>query len=279
MRPGPRWADYAKVVSGLLSFPSILRLQSTFPPEKSLTPIPLQAIFLDAGNTLFTERRPRHELYANLVARFGCAERPVEMRGWMSEAYGNLPDQIDGHFRFSIGWFRHFHQSVLTQAGLPEHQLDEAHNALVALFENPKTYHLFEEVVPFLTELANRKIPVCVISNWSERLPRLIKGLGLKDLVAFTVTSAELRSEKPSRAIFERALFRAGASAERVIHIGDHLDRDVRGALNAGLRAILLDRTSQHQFTRETIPVASSLHAALGFTAPALPHSSLETNA
>ncbi len=190
------------------------------------------------------------------------------MREFMSAAYQSLPSLIGGHYRFSLGWFRHFHQQVLPQAGLAENRVDEAHDALVALFENPATYHLYREVVPFLTELANQSIPVCVISNWSERLPRLIEGLGLKGLVGFTVTSAELRAEKPSRAIFERALFRAGATADRVVHIGDHIDRDVRGALNAGMRAVLLDRASQHQFTRETIPVASSLHAALGLTRP-----------
>ena len=87
--------------------------------------------------------------------------------------------------------------------------------------------------------------------------------LGLAETLDFVVTSADLRAEKPDRAIFERALFRAGAAAEESVHVGDHLERDVRGALNAGMRAILVDRDNGAGGDHEGVPVIGDLRGVL----------------
>jgi len=224
---------------------------------------PIRAVFLDAGNTLFTEVRPRPETYAAVAASFGGNQDAEAMALDMSDAYARLPSSLDGFMRFSIGWFRFFNDRVLGSHGVPEASLEAAHDALVACFENPSSYHLFPEVGEVLEELSNRGILTGVVSNWSESLPALCRGLGIADRVDFIVASAEVRSEKPDRAIFERALFRAGISPEETLHVGDHMDRDVRGAVEAGLRAALLDRDTEFESTREGFPVVSDLRGIL----------------
>ena len=131
-------------------------------------------------------------------------------------------------------------------------------------FESPKTYRVFKEVPVVLEELSNRGITIGVVSNWSERLPVLLKALGLTEHINFIVTSAEMRSEKPGSEIFSRALFRAGVAADEVIHLGVHPERDVRGAINAGLRACLIDRTATEAgTTKEGFPVLTDLRGIL----------------
>ena len=51
------------------------------------------------------------------------------------------------------------------------------------------------------------------------------------------------RAYKPHRELFEKALEVSGCKAEEVIHVGDSVASDVKGAQSAGIRPILLDRT------------------------------------
>jgi putative hydrolase of the HAD superfamily len=59
---------------------------------------------------------------------------------------------------------------------------------------------------------------------------------------AAIVISAEIDVGKPDRRIFTAALDAIGATADATVMIGDSLPRDIRGAHNAGLRSIWVDR-------------------------------------
>lgn len=221
---------------------------------------PIRAVFLDAGNTLFTERRPRAAIYATVARAHLSRVSQEDASEWMARVLAELPASVDGSFRYSLAWFRAFNERVLTACGVPEKRLAKAHDELVRRFGDPKTYKVFPEVEAALAELTARGIQVGIVSNWSERLPELCRGLGLTEHVRFILSSAEMRSEKPDRAIFERALFRAGVPAEATLHVGDHFERDVRGALQAGLRAALIDRSGTGpQAVREGVPVLRDL--------------------
>ena len=224
---------------------------------------PVRAVFLDAGNTLFTERRSRAAIYADVAGRFGATVDEEEAADQMGRAFAELPSTLDGNHRYSLAWFQAFNALVLSAMGVPDERLAAGHEALVARFEDPGTYRLFPEVLEVLDELRERGVTVGVVSNWSERLPALLTALGVADRFQFVVTSAEMRAEKPERAIFERALFRAGVPPEEALHVGDHLDRDVRGALGAGLRAALVDRQGAAN-APEGVPVLADLGGILG---------------
>ena len=65
---------------------------------------------------------------------------------------------------------------------------------------------------------------------------------GLRALVDVVLSSAEVGTEKPARAIFEAAAAGLDVPAERVLHVGDDPELDVDGARKAGLYAVLIDR-------------------------------------
>lgn len=56
------------------------------------------------------------------------------------------------------------------------------------------------------------------------------------------ITSAEADATKPDRQIFEYALRATGADAQSSVMIGDNADTDIRGAIDAGLKAIYFHR-------------------------------------
>ncbi len=233
----------------------------------------VQAIFLDAGNTLFVERRPRTEMYAEVAREFGSEATAEHVERSFSMRMKELPASIDGAYRFSTDWFRAFHDLLFQDLGVPGGRTGDAHERMVEVFEDPANFQVFEEVPEVLADLADRDLILGVVSNWSERLPRLLQALGIAEPFDFIVTSAELRAEKPDRSIFERALFRAGRRASETLHAGDHFERDVRGALNAGLRAALVERNGdparKRSSEREGVPVLRDLRPLLALAAPA----------
>lgn len=230
---------------------------------------PIRAVFLDAGNTLFCERRPRVAIYGTVARKYGARVDNHAVQLALRQATDDLPRSLNGDFRYSIAWFRAFNERVLEELGVSAARRERAHLELVRRFEDPRTYRLFPEVPKVLEELLARDLVVGVVSNWSERLATLLGGLGIADRVRFIISSAEIRAEKPERAIFERALFRSGVVAEEAIHVGNDLEMDVRGALGAGMRAVLLDRSGRLREPVDGVPVISDLRGLLDLVAPA----------
>ncbi len=85
--------------------------------------------------------------------------------------------------------------------------------------------------------------------------------LGLDDVFAFTVSSEDLPHPKPHGAPFEAALTRARCTAAQAIHIGDHIDHDIRGAKAIGMRTIWINRAGS-VWPGEDLPDAEVRHLA-----------------
>lgn len=82
--------------------------------------------------------------------------------------------------------------------------------------------------------VSNFAIPECV---W-----RLLDKFGLREFFDVVLVSAEINKRKPSPEIFERALKILGVDASRAVFVGDMPGLDVKGAKNAGIRAVLIER-------------------------------------
>ncbi len=65
---------------------------------------------------------------------------------------------------------------------------------------------------------------------------------GLKDYFDTIILSEDAGYNKPSKAFFDYALKVSGANIETTLMIGDNLNTDIRGALNAGIDALLFNR-------------------------------------
>ena len=69
----------------------------------------------------------------------------------------------------------------------------------------------------------------------------LLEQDGIRSLFAVTVYSVDVGHAKPRREPFRAALDALALSPAEVLHIGDNERTDVRGALDAGMRAIRVD--------------------------------------
>jgi putative hydrolase of the HAD superfamily len=59
------------------------------------------------------------------------------------------------------------------------------------------------------------------------------------------VSARTAGAAKPARRIFDAAVQAGGADTQQTVHVGDHPEIDVQGALSAGLHAIWVNRSGQ----------------------------------
>ena len=216
-------------------------------------PRSLEAVFFDAGETLIHPRVPLHELYMEAINReCGRAFSPGRVLRAMEEVGRALPLEVDGHFRYSDGWFEVYIHTLLDRLECPG-PYDGIAGRLLELFDDPATFRVFPDAAPCLEEVRRRGLKTAVVSNWGFRLSRLLDRLGLGEAFDAVVASADVRSEKPEGTIFREALARTGADPGRVIHVGDDAETDLEGARRAGLHALLLDRREAHPEERSRI--------------------------
>lgn len=144
----------------------------------------------------------------------------------------------------------------------PEQQRT-AHRRAQAIFESTSAYRLYPEVQDTLAELRKIVPTLGIISNWGWRLPELCSDLGIAHYFDFIITSARVGAAKPHPAIYQAALAKANTRPERMLHVGDSLSADVRGAQGLGITGVLLDRAGQ--VSPDGYPVIGSLSEVLAF--------------
>lgn len=199
-------------------------------------------VLLDAGGTLFTERRSRDEIYAEVLEQIGSPQPLAEITRLRAEIHDELPEAIDGHPRYSDRWFREFVRRLLRRVG-SEADPKSVRAAIAAHFTRAESFVVFGDVPPAIDELLESGARLGVVSNWNARLPELLGELGLGRGFEVVLASAAFGRSKPDPAIFLEALRRLGARPDQAIHVGDHPLNDVAAARRAGLRALLLDRS------------------------------------
>jgi HAD superfamily hydrolase (TIGR01509 family) len=86
-----------------------------------------------------------------------------------------------------------------------------------------------------------------------------IRLCGVEGLIDCLIVSEEVGARKPDKRIFEMALERLRTKAGQAIVIGDSWNLDVRGARNAGLPAVWLNRYGEQCPEPETVIEVTSL--------------------
>ena len=200
-----------------------------------------RAVFFDAYGTLLELDDP--------VARL---QRDLERSGHSHDA-----GTVAAAFRAEVDFYRRNQDLGRDAAGLKELRARCAATFARALPSSPPVgvateilnealrYVVFDDVLPTLDELASRGIRCAVVSNWDCSLPAVLAQLGVLQRFVTVSVSAVVGARKPDTRIFRQALEALGLEPAQVVHVGDDLERDIRGAQAAGLRAVLIDRSGR----------------------------------
>jgi len=197
-------------------------------------------VFFDVGGTLLAPVPGPAEIFRRALERRGH----ILDRGTISKALRS-PELIVTLIRpmtsaLEPEFFRSVNARLMEQLGLnvDTATLDDIH----ATFERDVVYRPYPEAVRTLKVLKNRVYATGVISNFSHRLPVILRDAGLASYLDTVTYSFEAGAEKPNPRIFHSALARAGTTPDRVLMVGDSYEADYLGARHAGLHAVLLCR-------------------------------------
>ncbi|MBO8157065.1 MAG: HAD family hydrolase [Bacillaceae bacterium] len=103
---------------------------------------------------------------------------------------------------------------------------------------------VFPDVLDCLKSLSDYKLGI--VSNGEADIQRSkLKGAGIDHFFSAIVISGDLNISKPDSRIFQACLKELNARPEQAVYIGDHIEKDVGGAVNTGMYGILIDRQNK----------------------------------
>lgn len=219
----------------------------------------LRAITFDVTGTLiYPPRVP--EIYAEVLTRHGL-EAPVhriaelfpmvleEMSCRVSPGIDRYRSHPDG----SRGWWRDLLNRLCQYLEQPQPSPFAA-SELYHRFSQQEAWEIYPDVSSTLEALRGRGLALAVVSNFDDRLGRLLTHLDLTRYFDAVVFSFTLGVEKPDARLFEHALELLRVEPAEALHVGDRLREDVEGALGAGMAAVRVDRSETPRAESPGVP-------------------------
>ena len=207
----------------------------------------IKAVFFDAAGTLIKPTRGVGESYVAFAAKYGVQVSPAEVEERFRVCFETAPRlAFPGATEGSIGalerdWWKRLVAQIF-QPWSPMACFDEFFDELFAYFARPDAWTLYPEVVDTLAALRQRGLVLGVISNFDSRLVEILNGLGIGSSFQDIFVSSRMGYAKPDREIFHAALKRYNLMPGQSLHVGDSERNDRKGANDAGLRGLLVDR-------------------------------------
>jgi len=136
-------------------------------------------------------------------------------------------------------------RELLKDKGYEDVDSETIRTALDKLFAVTQTnWELEDDAIPTLKKLVENGYRLGIISNAGDDadVQQLARKFGITQFFDFILTSAACSYRKPHERIFELGLANWYCPPSEAVMVGDNLDADVRGAQNAGIYGIWLNR-------------------------------------
>jgi len=115
---------------------------------------------------------------------------------------------------------------------------------------------LFPHTTELLEYLLAKKYVLHLITNGFEKTQwSKINNSGLAKYFTHMITSEASNSLKPKKEIFEYAMNKAGATLKESIMLGDNLDADIQGAINAGMDSVFVNHINATAHVKPTYTI------------------------
>ena len=198
---------------------------------------PVRAITLDLDDTLWPfapigERIDRVlddwlRQHSPVTAEMFPVPRMRELRDRTWRANAHLAHDLATLRRMTI-------ERALRESGGDLSLVDAAYDTFYA---ERNRVDFYPDAVAGLERIA-RLVPIGALSNGNADL----RAIGIDHLFSAQVHPREYGAAKPDAGLFHEACAQLGVPPAEVLHVGDHVDLDVVGAMRAGLRGCWLHR-------------------------------------
>ncbi len=204
-------------------------------------PESVRIVFFDYGDTLAYMSPAPLQVWMLLGEELGLHIDLDPLQHAMNQADAHFASQLAAYGgRMSEYWMR-YDAFILKSLGIGDRR-GEWHKAIHEGFNRPDWYHVYPETHAVLGRLKERGYRLGIISNNVDDIMQRLEQLDLLQYFDTITYSQEAGAEKPDPSIFRVALQRASRTPQEAIHVGDHYEADVSGALGVGITPVLIDR-------------------------------------
>ena len=219
--------------------------------------VPTAAVFFDVDFTLI-HPGPAFQAsgYREFCARHGMDVDPDAFDAAVAGA-GSLLDSGSGEYNEQL--YIDYTRRIIEGMGGSGPTVDAAAREIYREWAACHHFTLYDDVVEVLQALRARGLKIGLISNSHRCMDSFQSHFALEGLFAAKVTSMVHGFMKPHPSIFETALREAAATPAESVMVGDSVAHDVEGALQLGMRAVLVSRTSTAPACPAGVPVIRSL--------------------
>ena len=204
------------------------------------------AVVFDAVGTLLLLREPVGATYARLAAAHGVSLPAGRLDEAFARVLAAAPPNVHPGVSLEVaaererGWWRDRVRETFRAAGgmAQFDDFDGFFARLWAHYAEASAWRLASGALSCLDALAARGLRLGVLSNFDQRLRRLLSALRLAERFDVITLPADAGAAKPARAIFDHCLGRIGLAAASVLYVGDRATLDVVAARQAGLLAL-----------------------------------------
>jgi REG-2-like HAD superfamily hydrolase len=207
----------------------------------------IKALFFDFFNTLSYYKPPREQMYVDVCAKHGIHVDMKQLTLSLPRADTFYRDEnhrspvLERPQEEQVAFFVTYIRLALQCTGL---DIDET--VCLEILQKMRTtrweFKLFDDVLPTLQNMKERKFILGLISNVGQEARKIFNDLGLLQFLDFYVTSFDTGHDKPDPEIFLAALEKAAIKADEAVYTGDSYELDVIGARGVGMYPVLLDR-------------------------------------
>jgi 2-haloalkanoic acid dehalogenase type II len=221
----------------------------------------IKAVLFDLGNTLVKPWIPE-TVYHRILTSFKINRSIEEIREALVKAQKDSErlkyEQLFGKIPYEEYWNKR-DGLLLRHLGLP---LDRK---LLRKIQTRWFYYaecpLFPDANPVLSKLRERGLKMGIISTGYEQdIDAITQKTGLqKKLFEVIVGADTLKKTKPDPEVFKYALTKLKVKPQETLFVGDEINADYRGAENAGIHALLIQRTENKTSQTSDLSTIASL--------------------
>jgi putative hydrolase of the HAD superfamily len=221
----------------------------------------IKAVLFDLGNTLVKLWIPE-TVYHRILVSFKINRSIEEIREALVKAQKDSErlkyEQLFGKIPYEEYWNKR-DGLLLRHLGLPLDRklLKKIQTRWFDYAECP----LFPDVNPVLSKLRERGLKMGIISTaYEQDIDAITQKTGLqKELFQVIVGADTLKKTKPDPEVFKYALTKLKVKPQETLFVGDEIDADYRGAENAGIHALLIQRTENKTSQTSDLSTIASL--------------------
>lgn len=205
---------------------------------------PTRLITFDVTNTIIRVLGNVGQTYSSVAGMYGNVVDATKLEISFKEVYKNY-NKLYPNFGVNNGitpfkWWSNVVIDSFKDVGSNDQHLEQIAKHLYVMFSTSKGWEVMPGAESTLKELKQKGVKLGAISNFDDRLDKILTQLALRHYFDFVLASAVVKIAKPDAGIFEMGFKMANVKPEEALHVGDNVETDFLGARNAGCRGVLL---------------------------------------